>query len=77
MIHNRLKLAVLIGFMLAFAAIPSYAQKENRVFVKQIEVVGNTVLSSKEINPNKSIPRVSLSISKLSHLFSKKLHLLG
>ncbi len=49
MMHNRLKLTVLVGFMLAFAAIPSYALKENRVFVKQIEVVGNTVLSSKEI----------------------------
>ncbi len=51
MIRNRLKLAVLLGSLLVFAAVPSYAKanKVNGVLIKQIEVVGNTVLSSKEI----------------------------
>jgi len=78
MIHNRLKLAVLVGFILAFAAIPSYAQKENRVFVKQIKVVGNTVLSSKEIksivSPYQGKRLTFSQMKKIASLVTKEYH---
>ncbi|GMT43471.1 MAG: heme utilization protein [bacterium] len=78
MIHSRLKLTVLVGFMLAFAAIPSYAQKENRVFVKQIEVVGNTVLSSKEIkavvSPYEGKSLTFSQMRNIASLITKRYH---
>ncbi len=50
---------------------------EKIVFIHTHSIIRIPIKSRYNPNPNKSIPRVSLSISKLSHLFSKKLHLLG